>query len=591
MKQHGAQYTAYGGCGALNAMLFYLFWQAYLPSLYDSLTLRLICVGLCLPLILHRRWPRLLQPYLPLYWYTTLLLTIPAFFTYMLVMNHFESLWAVTTIGVVFTLHFLVDFESAILLLSVGSCLGVLAAAWQWHHLAIAIPFFPPPVHYAGFLLTYIVCNGIVAVFSHNKQAFERSERQRLTAEQISKEKSEFIANMSHDLRTALMGIQSVAELNQSVLTRAHPMHKDWQMVHEASTTLHHFVESILLTAKFGMIPALTPERFDLPSTLQSIVSLLKPAFKQKRLTYHLIGQHFNPPPQLVGHPLLIQRLVLNLLNNAIHFTHPDGEVNVIYEVIRDSEDSPSYQLLLSVSDSGEGMSPAKQSMLFQAFHCDAPSYQQSCYQGSGLGLHMVQKLLCLLEGEIEVTSVEGEGSTFTCSLPIKLAPSQEEGALRLFKQTPTHKERLTLHHKAAMGSSIELLPRILLVEDNDMARYALKARLEALPRPFHIDEAESVAAAKSFAVNHRYRLILMDIGLPDGDGIEAAKSIRRMPFHQTTPIVAVTAHLDAAGKKQCLQDGLMQGVEMKPVSHTTLMAWVATYLTSSDTVQGAGRV
>ena len=309
VAQYGAQYAAYGWCGALNAALFYLFWQVCLPSLYDSVLLRMLCIALCVPLILHRRWPSSLKPYLPLYWYLALLLTIPTFFTYMLIMNHFELIWAVTTIGVVFTLHFLVDFESAISLLMIGSCLGIIGARWQWYHLALTTPFFPPQVHYAGFCLTYIVCNGIVSIFSHNKQVFERIARQRLAAEQVAKEKSEFIANMSHDLRTALMGIQSVAELNQVSLKNTHRLHRDWQMVHDCSQTLHDFIESILLTAKFGMTQALTPEKFCLKSTLQEIVSLLKPALRQKHLSCQLICNHFNPLPPLIGHPLLLQRL------------------------------------------------------------------------------------------------------------------------------------------------------------------------------------------------------------------------------------------------------------------------------------------
>ena len=408
-----------------------------------------------------------------------------------------------------------------------------------------------------------------------------------MAAEQLAKEKSEFIANISHDLRTALMGIQSIAELNQSALANTHPLYQDWQMVHESSKTLHDFVESILLTAKFGMIPALTPEQFCLSSTLKSIVSLLKPAFKQKHLTYHLISHHFNPLPPLIGHPLLIQRLVLNLLNNAIHFTPSYGEVIISYEVIKMSEDAPVYQLLLSVSDTGEGMSPDKQATLFQAFHIDVPRYQQSRYQGSGLGLHMVQKLLCLLEGEIDVISCEGEGSTFTCSLPIQL--EQEQGPLRLFTPPNTRKERLTLNDKVTVGGSTDWMPRILLVEDNNMARYVIKTRLEALPQAFNIDEAASVAEAKSLAVNHRYALILMDIGLPDGDGIQAAQAIRQMPSHPTTPIIAVTAHLDEAGRQACLADGLMQAVEYKPMPPHTLAALIDRYITRAEAVRGAG--
>ena len=245
----------------------------------------------------------------------------------------------------------------------------------------------------------------------------------------------------------------------------------------------------------------------------------------------------------------------------------------ISYEIIQESEDAPSYRLLLSVSDTGQGMSSATQARLFQAFHFDAPSYQQPRYQGSGLGLHMVQKLLCLLEGEMQVASCEGEGSTFACSIPIVL--TQAQGAIRLLKKTK--KETQALNDNKLCGDTE--LPRILLVEDNPMARYIHKARLEALPHLLHIDEAESVAAAKTCAVNHRYCLIFMDIGLPDGDGIEAAKAIRDMPFHASTPIVAVTAHLDASGKKQCLADELMQGVEIKPVSHEALTAWVEKYL------------
>ena len=572
----GAQYRPYGWFCIGNAIIFYVAYQCTFTQ-YDNLWLRLGCIGLAAILIAHARWPKNFERFLPLYWYVTVLLTLPTFFTYMLIMNHFTPVWVGTTIAVIFFIHMLMNFASALFLLAIGSFLGLLSAVCVLYVTAPQAVLFPSTFEYFGFFLLYLVANVIVAIFSYNRQKIEQCRRAMIRAEAESEEKSEFIANMSHDLRTSLTGIKSVAEHALSQISPQHSMYTSWQMVNQSSQQLYDFFESIVLTAKFGLTQTLEPESFCVKTTINNVVTLLKPAFQQKQLQYHVSPQNFEPLPLLRGHPVLIQRILLNLLNNAVKFTEAHGEVIITFELTRDNDDDTPPRLILSVIDTGIGIAKEHKMIIFQAFRRVIPAFKQSSYQGSGLGLHMVKKMLALLNGEIFLTSEVGQGSTFTCCIPVEIECDSVEAAIKENESDVVGKEVQT----AATLSSTCATKEILLVEDNRVARRALKMHLQSLVADYSVDEAGTVKEALNLANIKDYALILMDIGLPDGSGYQAAKKIRMVETskNKTTPIVAVTAHIDDAGKHVCLENNLIQDVMNKPLSSDDVLYLVEEYI------------
>ncbi len=582
MAEHGAQYRVYGWFGVFNAIFYYVLWTFLLPEAYENFLLRIGCLLLCSALILHKYWPTTLQPYLPLYWHITLLLTLPAFFVFMLLMNHFSIMWSMNLIVIVFFTMLLVDLSSAVVLLTGGALIGMISGGLSLIHLSPTVPIFPKNFHdsqhfsYLGFLMTCAISIVIAAIFSRNRERMEQCKQATIRTEAESAEKSEFIANMSHDLRTSLTGIKSIAEHEQSNISPRNPMYQSWQTVHQSSQQLYDFIESMVLTAKFGLTKTLEPEPFCIETTIKNVATLLKPAFQQKHLGVHIEPQNFEPLPLLRGHPVLIQHLLLNLLNNAIKFTEAHGEVTITFELNRKHDDDTPPQLILSVMDTGIGIAEENKIIIFQAFRRVMPAFKQAAYQGSGLGLYMVKKMLALLNGEIFVSSEVGQGSTFTCCIPVDI-----EHDLEAIRKQAQESNLVSAPIQTAATRTTCASKQILLVEDNNVARRAIKLRLQLLVADYGMDEAETVNEALNLSKTKEYALILMDIGLPDGSGYEAAKKIRTVETskNKTTPIVAVTAHIDEKEKQACLIGKLMQEVKYKPLTQDDIAMLLERYL------------
>ncbi|MCP4474748.1 MAG: hypothetical protein GY821_09340 [Gammaproteobacteria bacterium] len=180
VKAFGAQYTTYGLFGMGNAIFFYLFWHYLSPTGYESLLFRAICFALCLVLVLYRQWPTRCRPLLPLYWHIVLLITLPYFFSYMLVMNHGAIMWLLWIMPIAFFVFLLVDVSSALILLSLGIALGVLTATY---HLMLNPILFMTHRNQSfsliGFVVSYGVSIFMSAIFSRNRQLIEAFQREK----------------------------------------------------------------------------------------------------------------------------------------------------------------------------------------------------------------------------------------------------------------------------------------------------------------------------------------------------------------------------------------------------------------------------
>ncbi len=413
---------------------------------------------------------------------------------------------------------------------------------------------------------------GIIGIYSditERKKQEEALREAKERAEAANIAKTAFLENMRHDLRTPLSGVTGFAELMKMKA-------KDPEMIECAENllasakTLFEYHDEILemIRVTSGSIPQQS-RKFNLKAKLERVIALMQAKAKTKRLALHFIFDE-KIPLYLIGDAMRIERIVLELLSNALRFTEK-GSVQL--EVELESSDKEEVILKLSVKDTGIGIPAEKRDEIFSEFTKLTPSYK-GLYKGIGLGLAILKEFVSDLKGEVYVESEPNQGSTFTCVIPFKKSLLQtEEGSdpeTVLKNHLPAEDFLLLKEQSSAPSISTEknlAQPRVLLVEDDPLCGMVAKTMLEGLQ--CHVDVATTGKEAITFAQEHHYQLIFMDIGLPDMSGFQVTEKLRKHLF-LSTPIVALSAHAATDEHKQeCIRFG-MTAVFSKPLSQIT---------------------
>ncbi len=359
-------------------------------------------------------------------------------------------------------------------------------------------------------------------------------------AEASAKAKEQFLANMSHEIRTPLNGIIGVTDLLRGT-TLDDKQENYLSIIRQSADHLLVLINDILDLSKIeaGKL-TFTEQPFDIKSTIDNVFSIFKKNIEEKKLEF-IVNLSDDFPESVIGDPIRLNQILLNLIGNAIKFTLK-GKIEVIGSVI--NKTNSKIKIEINIKDTGIGIPKDKLKEIFSKF-TQVSDDNTRRFGGTGLGLAITKQLVELQNGGLDVESIEGKGSSFRFSLWYKI---------------DTLSEKVNANEKLDINKSITKKPkkgRVLLAEDNEINQMIVVDLLEQWG--YTIEVVKNGKEALQKIMRKDFDLILMDVHMPEMDGYTATKKIRSdLNFPKKhIPIIAMTASALKGEAEKCLSIGM----------------------------------
>jgi signal transduction histidine kinase len=409
VEGRGTQLIVFGLFGIINYPTFYFVWQSTTQK-YESLTLRLIATFLCFLLVVKNYWPKKLQPYLPMFWYLSLIYCLPFFGTFMLLKNHGSTMWITNAMLVLMVLTLLVDWLSFAVILILGVTIAFVAYC-------ITDGTYFTLDDYTGTLSTYLSAIVIAAIFSHTREKLEQAKSQAVLA---------VGASVAHELRTPLLSIDGgisgikrylpkfmdtyiLAKKAGLAIPKIHPHQYEslLTILDDVSAETHYantVIDMLLIKAQHNNI-----------STTELSINSLNDCIDEALHRYpfsssgqlHLIEWNMENNFSFKGNKLLFTHVLFNLLKNALYFIAEAKKGKIlIWTSLGEKFNS------LHFKDTSKGISPAIKLHLFERFFSNTRN-------GTGLGLAFSKMVMISFGGNIVCKSKEGEFTEFILTFPV----------------------------------------------------------------------------------------------------------------------------------------------------------------------------
>lgn len=564
---------------ALGFPLYYLIWTSIFPQPYENLPLRLFCSLISIPWIFYPYFTGRVKHYFPVYFFATALITMPYFFSFMLLKSAFSVIWVMSTMAGLFLLILLVyNWLLVTSMMATGFALAYATLVLNGDAVSFS-NFIPEYIPIFAFALGGgIICNTRHHRLQHNTELHAETLEQEVAlrthdlhqtiqdlkieqakTEQAIQAKSRFFAMMSHELKNPMNGIIGVSKLlKQDELNPTQAEYVD--VLAQSSGMLNGLLDDILNYSKLESgARKVKHETFSLQETVNNICALTTLKAQEKGLKIEVDIAN-DTPDHLSGDLSCFRQVLLNLLTNAVKFSE-QGIIKV--HIFDDSLNSQEIKLETSVVDYGIGIHSSNEDRIFTAFRQVDESVSRE-YDGAGLGLSICKRLLADIDGEIDYVSELGKGSNFWFQQGFTRAASSNPALVKPVQATSKHSG----------------FQRILVVDDNQAGRLTMLRLLQR--KHYKTAEAGDGLAALELVRQQHFDVILMDINMPRMNGLEATQAIRALTDSRkaNTPVIAITGNIEES-EGQYMEAG-MNAIMLKPFDLEKLQA-ILNELTDKD--------